>query len=37
SYTEMTTAYRAFETNQKVVQAYDKSLEKAVNEIGRVY
>lgn len=37
SYTDMTTAYRAFETNQKVVQAYDKSLEKAVNEIGRVY
>ncbi|WP_353854365.1 flagellar hook-basal body protein [Bacillus sp. Bos-x628] len=37
SYTEMTTAYRSFETNQKVVQAYDKSLEKAVNEIGRVY
>ncbi|WP_062108495.1 flagellar hook-basal body protein [Bacillus niameyensis] len=34
--TEMLTAYRAFEANQKVLQAYDKSMEKAVNEIGRV-
>lgn len=34
--TEMMTAYRAFEANQKVLQAYDRSLEKAVNEIGKV-
>ncbi|WP_421382037.1 flagellar hook-basal body protein [Bacillus salacetis] len=34
--TDMMTAYRSFEANQKVLQAYDRSLEKAVNEIGRV-
>lgn len=34
--TDMLTAYRAFEANQKVLQAYDKSMDKAVNEIGRV-
>lgn len=34
--TDMLTAYRAFEANQKVLQAYDRSMEKAVNEIGRV-
>lgn len=34
--TELLTAYRAFEANQKVLQAYDKSMDKAVNEIGRV-
>lgn len=34
--TEMMMAYRSFETNQKVLQAYDRSLEKAVNEIGRI-
>lgn len=34
--TDMMTAYRAFEANQKVLQAYDRSLEKAVNEIGRL-
>lgn len=34
--TDMLTAYRAFEANQKVLQAYDKSMEKAANEIGRV-
>lgn len=34
--TEMMMAYRTFEANQKVVQAYDKSMEKAVNEIGRI-
>ena len=33
---EMMTAFRAFEANQKVLQAYDRSMEKAVNEIGRV-
>ncbi|WP_422658604.1 flagellar hook-basal body protein [Paenibacillus sp. EC2-1] len=36
SMVELTAALRAYETNQKVVQFYDKSLEKAVNEIGRV-
>lgn len=34
--TDMLTAYRAFEANQKVLQAYDRSMEKTVNEIGRV-
>lgn len=34
--TDLLTAYRAFEANQKVLQAYDKSMDKAVNEIGRV-
>lgn len=33
---EMMTAFRAFEANQKVLQAYDKSMDKAVNEIGRL-
>ncbi|QPC47691.1 flagellar hook-basal body protein [Mangrovibacillus cuniculi] len=34
--TDMMTAYRTFEANQKVLQAYDRSLEKAVTEIGRI-
>lgn len=34
--TDMMTAYRGFESNQKIIQAYDRSMEKAVNEIGRV-
>lgn len=34
--TDMLTAYRAFEANQKVLQAYDRSMEKTVSEIGRV-
>lgn len=34
--TDLLTSYRAFEANQKVLQAYDKSMDKAVNEIGRV-
>lgn len=34
--TDLMTAYRAFEANQKVLQAYDKSMDKAVNEVGRV-
>lgn len=34
--TQMMSTYRGFETNQKVIQAYDRSMEKAVNEIGRV-
>ncbi|AOH57169.1 flagellar biosynthesis protein FlgC [Peribacillus muralis] len=34
--TEMMSAYRSFESSQKVLQAYDKSLDKAVNEVGRL-
>ena len=34
--TDLMTAYRAFEANQKVLQAYDRSMEKAVNEIGKL-
>jgi flagellar basal-body rod protein FlgF len=34
--TDMTMAFRSFEANQKVLQAYDRSMEKAVNEIGRL-
>jgi flagellar basal-body rod protein FlgG len=33
---DLMAALRAYEANQKVVQFYDKSLEKAVNEVGRV-
>lgn len=36
SMTDLLTAYRAFEANQKVLQAYDRSMEKSVNELGRV-
>ncbi|WP_027407997.1 flagellar hook-basal body protein [Anoxybacteroides tepidamans] len=36
SMTEMLSAYRAFEANQKILQAYDRSMDKAVNEIGRL-
>ncbi|AOM81607.1 flagellar hook-basal body protein [Salisediminibacterium beveridgei] len=34
--TEMMAALRNFEANQKVLQAYDQSLERAVNDIGRL-
>lgn len=34
--TDMMAAFRAFEANQKVLQAYDRSMEKAANEIGRI-
>ncbi len=34
--TDMMTAYRAFEANQKILQAYDRSMDKAVNEVGKV-
>jgi flagellar basal-body rod protein FlgF len=33
---DMDSALRAYETNQKMIQYYDKSLEKTVNEVGRV-
>jgi flagellar basal-body rod protein FlgF len=34
--TQMMNTFRAFESNQKVIQAYDQSMEKTVNEIGRI-
>ena len=34
--TDMLTAYRSFEANQKILQAYDRSMDKAVNEVGKV-
>lgn len=34
--TDMLAAYRSFEANQKVLQAYDKSMDKAANEVGRI-
>ena len=34
--TDLMTAYRAFEANQKVLSAYDSSMQKAVTEIGKV-
>ncbi|MGF7049070.1 flagellar basal-body rod protein FlgG [Paenibacillus sp. DS2015] len=36
SMVDMNLAVRAYEANQKVIQFYDRSLDKAVNEIGRV-
>ncbi|KGE20386.1 flagellar hook-basal body protein [Paenibacillus wynnii] len=33
---DMNAAFRAYEANQKVIQYYDSSLQKAVNEVGRV-
>ncbi|MUK89683.1 flagellar hook-basal body complex protein [Ornithinibacillus sp. L9] len=36
SMTKMMEAYRMFETNQRVLKAYDESMDKAVNEIGRI-
>ncbi len=33
---EMMQAYRLFESNQQVIKAYDKSMEVAVNQIGRL-
>ncbi|MBU5670922.1 flagellar hook-basal body protein [Paenibacillus brevis] len=33
---DLMAAQRAYESNQKLIQYYDKSLEKAVNEIGRI-
>jgi len=36
SIVEMMTAQRAYESNQKIVQYYDQSLQKAVNEVGKV-
>lgn len=36
SMVDLMTALRAYEANQKVVQFYDQSLDKAVNSVGRV-
>lgn len=36
SMVDMMQAYRLFESNQQVVKAYDKSMEIAVNQIGRL-
>jgi flagellar basal-body rod protein FlgF len=33
---DMMSALRAYEANQKVIQFYDRSIDKAVNEVGRV-
>jgi flagellar basal-body rod protein FlgF len=33
---DLNAAFRAYEANQKVIQFYDSSLQKAVNEVGRV-
>jgi flagellar basal-body rod protein FlgF len=33
---DMTSALRAYEANQKMIQYYDKSMDKTVNEVGRV-
>lgn len=33
---QLISAARAYEANQKIIQFYDKSLDKTVNEIGRV-
>lgn len=35
--TEMMSMFRLYEANQKVLQAYDRSMEKLVNEVGRVF
>ncbi len=34
--TQMMESYRMFETNQRVLRAYDQNMEKTVNEIGRI-
>lgn len=34
--TELMAAYRSFEANQKMLQAYDRSMDKAVNEVGKL-
>ncbi|WP_068783831.1 flagellar hook-basal body protein [Paenibacillus phocaensis] len=36
SMVDLLAAQRAYESNQKMIQYYDRSLDKAVNEIGRV-
>jgi flagellar basal-body rod protein FlgG len=36
SMTDMLSAYRSFEANQKVLQAYDKSMDLAANQVGKI-
>lgn len=36
SMVELISAYRSYEANQKVIQAYDESLGRVVNDLGRV-
>jgi flagellar basal-body rod protein FlgG len=36
TYTDLMSAYRSFEANQKVLQAYDKSMDRAANDIGKL-
>jgi flagellar basal-body rod protein FlgF len=36
SMVDMKSALRAYEANQKIIQYYDKSMDKTVNEVGRV-
>ncbi|MUT65049.1 flagellar hook-basal body protein [Paenibacillus sp. NEAU-GSW1] len=33
---DLMSALRAYEANQKIIQAYDESLDKAVNQVGRI-
>lgn len=33
---DLLAAYRTFEANQRVVRAYDSTMDKAVNEVGRI-
>ncbi|WP_270180468.1 flagellar hook-basal body protein [Alkalihalobacillus sp. CinArs1] len=35
--TDMLNTYRMYEANQRVLQTYDQSIDKSVNDIGRVY
>ena len=35
SMVELISAFRAYEASQKVIQAYDETLGKVVNELGR--
>lgn len=35
--TEMLNMYRMYEANQRVLQAYDRSMERAANDIGRLF
>lgn len=34
--TDMMNTYRLFEVNQRVLRAYDQSMERAVNDVGRI-
>ena len=36
TYTNLMSAYRSFEANQKVLETFDKSMDRAVNDIGKL-